>query len=99
MELFMPNITVRNIPDQLLNKLRILSVLEKRSLNSEILMILEKGLAKESKSVINLKKYLSNDTQIKMWENLCGKWKDSRSTAEIISDIIDSRSEGRSVDL
>lgn len=95
----MPNLTVRNIPDQLLNKLRTLSVLEKRSLNSQILMILEKGLAKESKSVTNLKNYLSNDTQIKLWQNLCGKWKDSRTTVEIISDIIDSRSEGRSVDL
>ena len=95
----MPNITVRNIPDQLLNKLRTLSVLEKRSLNSEILMILERGLAEESKSVTNLKNYLSNDTQIKLWQNLCGKWKDSRSTVEIISDIIDSRSEGRNVDL
>jgi plasmid stability protein len=95
----MPNITVRNIPDELLDKLRTLSVLEKRSLNSEILMILEKGLAKESKSVTNPKNYLSNDTQIKIWKNLCGKWKDSRSTAEIINDIIDSRSKGRSVDL
>jgi len=94
-----PNITVRNIPDQLLNKLRTLSVLEKRSLNSEILKILERGLAEESKSVTNLKNYLSNDTQIKLWQNLCGKWKDSRSSVEIISDIIDSRSEGRNVDL
>ncbi len=95
----MPNITVRNIPDEILNKLRMLSELEKRSLNSEILMIIEKGLAKESKSVINLKRILSNDTQIKLWKNLCGKWKDSRSTVEIINDIIDSRSEGRRVDL
>lgn len=95
----MPNITVRNIPDEILKKLRMLSELEKRSLNSEILMIIEKGLAKESKSVINLKRILSNDTQIKLWKNLCGKWKDSRSTVEIINDIIDSRSEGRRVDL
>lgn len=44
----MANITVRNIPDELLNKLRTLSILGKRSLNSEILMVLEKGLSKES---------------------------------------------------
>ena len=88
----MPNLTVRNIPDELLNKLRILSVLEKRSLNSEILMVLEKGLSKESDSVNYLKEHISKDTQIKLWQNLCGRWKDSRSTAEIISDIIGSRS-------
>ena len=95
----MPNITVRNIPDEILNKLRVLSELEKRSLNSEILMIIEKGLAKESKSTTDLNKFLSNDTQIKLWKNLCGKWKDSRTTAEIIEDIIESRSEGRHVNL
>ena len=95
----MPNITVRNIPDKILNKLRMLSELEKRSLNSEILMIIDKGLAEESKSVTDYKRLLSNETQIKLWENLCGKWKDSRSTAEIIEDIIESRSEGRNVDL
>lgn len=95
----MVNITVRNIPDELLNKIRILSIVERRSLNSEILMVLEKGLSKESDSVNYIKDHLSKDTQIKLWQNLCGRWKDSRSTAEIISDIIGSRSEGRSVDL
>ena len=95
----MANLTVRNIPDELLNKIRLLSIIEKRSVNSEILMVLEKGLSKESDSVKYVRNQLSNDTQIKLWQNLCGRWKDSRSTAEIISDIIGSRSEGRSVDL
>ncbi len=40
----MANLTVRNIPDELLNKIRLLSIIEKRSVNSEILMVLEKGL-------------------------------------------------------
>ena len=95
----MANLTVRNIPDELLNKIRLLSIIEKRSVNSEILMVLEKGLAKESDSVKYVRNQLSNDTQIKLWQNLCGRWKDSRSTAEIISDIIGSRSQGRRIDL
>jgi plasmid stability protein len=95
----MANLTVRNIPDELLNKIRLLSIIEKRSVNSEILMVLEKGLSKESDSVNYVRNQLSNDTQIKLWQNLCGRWEDSRSTAEIISDIIDNRSQGRSVDL
>ncbi len=95
----MANLTVRNIPDELLNKIRLLSIIEKRSVNSEILMVLEKGLSKESDSVNYVKNQLSNDTQIKLWQNLGGRWKDSRSTAEIISDIIGSRSQGRRVDL
>ena len=95
----MANLTVRNIPDELLNKIKLLSVLEKRSLNNEILIILEKGLSKESDSAKYVKNHISNDTQIKLWQNLCGRWKDSRSTVEIISDIIGSRSQGRRVDL
>ena len=95
----MANITVRNIPDELLNKIRLLSILEKRSVNSEILMVLGKGLSKESDSVKYVRHQLSNDTQIKLWKNICGRWKDSRSTAEIISDIIGSRSQGRRIDL
>jgi plasmid stability protein len=95
----MANLTVRNIPDELLNKIRLLSIIEKRSVNSEILMVLEKGLSKESDSVNYVRNQLSNDTQIKLWQNLCGRWKDSRSTAEIISDIIGSRSQGRRIDL
>jgi len=95
----MANLTVRNIPDESLNKIRLLSILEKRSLNSQLLMVLEKGLSNDSDSVNYVKNQLSNDTQIKLWQNLCGRWEDSRNTAEIISDIIDSRSQGRSVDL
>ncbi len=95
----MTNITVRNIPDDLLNKIRTSSILSKRSLNSEILMVLEKGLSKDANSANYLEGRISRDTQIKLWQNLCGRWKDSKSTAEIISDIIGSRSEGRRVDL
>ena len=95
----MKSITLRNIPDELLNRLRTLSIVEKRSLNNEILMILEKGLARESEYKTNCKNHLTIDTQIKIWQNLCGQWKDNRSTDEIIRDIIDSRTEGRSVDL
>jgi len=95
----MKSITVRNIPDELLDRLRTLSVIEKRSLNNEILIVLEKGLAKESEDKTNFKNHLSMETQIKIWQKLSGQWKDNRSTDEIIRDIIDSRSEGRSVDL
>ena len=95
----MKSITVRNIPDELLDRLRTLSVIEKRSLNNEILIVLEKGLAKESEYTTYSNNHLSMETQIKIWQNLSGQWEDNRSTNEIIRDIIDSRSEGRSVDL
>jgi len=40
----MKSITVRNIPDEVLEAVRILSAKERRSLNNEILVLLEKGL-------------------------------------------------------
>ncbi|MFZ2658298.1 MAG: hypothetical protein WAX69_25420 [Victivallales bacterium] len=40
----MKSITVRNIPDEILEAVRILSAKERRSLNNEILILLEKGL-------------------------------------------------------
>ena len=95
----MKSITVRNLPDEMLERLKMLSVLEKRSLNNEILIVLEKGLAKESEFKTNLRNHISTETQIKIWQDLSGQWKDNRSTDEIIRDIIDSRSEGRRVDL
>jgi len=95
----MANITVRNISDELLNKLRTLSILGKRSLNSEILMVLEKGLSRESIRAKYGADHPSKSTQIKLWQGLCGRWKDSRDTDDIIDDIVGSRTEGRKVDL
>ncbi len=93
----MTNITVKNIPDEIIEKIKILSEIEKRSINNEILVILEKGL---SKKIYTIKKIqLSKDTQIKIWENLCGKWEDKRSTKEIIDDIYSNRSLGREINL
>jgi plasmid stability protein len=95
----MANITVRNIPEELLNKLRTLSTLERRSLNNEILVILERGIARESNRNSRMTASQPKDAQLKVWENLCGRWKDKRQTDEIIKDVIGSRSMGRQVDL
>jgi plasmid stability protein len=95
----MANITVRNIPEELLNKLRTLSTLERRSLNNEILVILEKGIARESNRNSRMTASKPKDTQIKVWENLCGRWKDKKQTDEVIRNVIGSRSMGREVDL
>jgi hypothetical protein len=95
----MPNVTIRNVPEELLNKLRLLAAREKRSLNNEILLTLEKGVAKGVTFSNSGKPGISKDTQISIWKNLCGRWEDSRKTDEIIRDIMDSRTEGRQVEL
>lgn len=96
----MPSLTVRNIPDGLLDRIRILSIHERRSVNNEVLAILEKGLDYQIITELNkLPSLLSKSTQIDLWKDLCGKWADDRKTEEIIEDIYNARTEGRDVNL
>jgi len=87
------NLTIRNIPEYIISRIKTLSEIEKRSLNSEILIILEKGLLKEGSLTDN--RSVNNDTQIRIWSKLSGEWKDKRNTDEIIEDIYSNRSAGR----
>ena len=93
------NITVRNIPDDVIDKIKTLSIVDKRSLNNEILVILEKGLENSEDYTFNTEKSLNVNSQIKIWNKLCGKWEDKRSTKKIIADIIENRSLGREIKL
>jgi plasmid stability protein len=93
------NITVRNIPDEIIGKIKTLSVLERRSINNEILVILEEGLSNKLKHSPQDNRSISKSARLAAWENLCGAWKDDRSTKEIIDDIISHRTLGREVNL
>ena len=91
----MKSITVRNIPDEILEAVKLLSVKERRSLNNELIVIMENGLNSIHSSSSPLKTELKEDP----WKDIAGKWKDKRSTAEIIDDIYSSRTIGRDIKL
>ena len=96
----MPNITIRDIPADILDKIKILSQTERRSINNEILLIIENGLknyTRDSDTVKN--QVISKETQLAIWSNLSGKWEDTKETEAIISDIYKNRTEGRAVKL
>lgn len=93
----MKNLTIRNIPDEIMDKIKMFSIIDKRSINNQILILLEKSVNQELKDIEHLKKNLSLETQVSIWEDLCGKWEDNRSTEEIIQDILSKRSEGREI--
>lgn len=95
----MANITIRNIPDDVFSVIKKLSVLERRSINNELLIIIEKGTASLMENKINENKIISKVSQINLWRNLSGKWEDTRTSEEIINDIYDSRTLGREFDL
>jgi len=93
------NITIRNIPDDVIDKIKTISKMEKRSLNNEILLVLERGIEDEIKISFNIKRNISRDSQIEIWKKLSKQWKDDRTTEEIIDDIYNSRTLGREVEL
>ncbi|MCK5197052.1 MAG: hypothetical protein KAR21_01800 [Spirochaetales bacterium] len=96
----MANVTVRNIPEDIFSKIKTLSAMEKRSINNEILIVLESGLAFEVDSINKtIKESIPKELQIRIWEDLSGKWKDNRTTEQIKEDIISSRTLGRDIKL
>ncbi len=93
------NITIRNIPEEVINKIRTLSRVERRSLNSEILMVLEQGLEEKLGRMADVKAGMTKELQVNIWRNLASKWEDDRSSDEIIEDIYKHRTLGRDVEL
>jgi len=89
------NITIRNIPEDVMNKIRSLSEMEKRSLNSEIVLVLERGMQEEIKNRFKIKKHVSKTSQVNIWKKLLNAWQDDRSTEIIIEDIYQNRTLGR----
>lgn len=96
----MANITVRNIPEDIFSGIKQLSTLERRSINNEILVVLESGLAYETGNIHKTSKTtIPKDLQLNIWNNLSGKWEDERTTEQIKSDIMISRTLGRNINL
>ncbi len=93
------NITIRNIPDDVITKIKTLSEMEKRSLNSEILMVLERGIQEEIKNRFIIKNHISKSSQVNIWKKLSNSWQDDRTTEEIKEDIFQNRTLGREFEL
>jgi len=93
------NLIIRNIPDEVVNEIRTLSKVERRSLNSQILLVLENGLNHKTRYVTNHEHAVSKDLQVDIWRGLAGRWDDDRSSQEVIDDIYEHRTMGRDVGL
>lgn len=91
----MANITIRNIPDDVFAKIKKLSTIEKRSVNSEVLVIIERGTNTELEETMKRAKHIPTSIQINLWMSLTRTWEDRRSTEEILEDIYDARTTGR----
>lgn len=95
----MASLTVRNIPDDVMDKVRALAARERRSVNGQILVLLEAGLEVEADGWGEHPRPAGRGLQPALWEQLCGRWEDERSSEEIIADIRRHRTLGRTVEL
>lgn len=96
----MVNLTIRNIPEEILKRIRIFAAKERRSLNSELLIVIENGLAArisdETGGEASLHGHVvSSAGRKRMWDELCGTWKDDREFSTLRDTIFSSRDKGR----
>ncbi len=97
----MASMTIRDIPDEVLERLKVLSKRERRSLNKEFVVVVERGLrvSMGALSQGGSEHHLSSSGQADLWAALAGKWEDERTTCGIILDIRNARTMGREVAL
>jgi plasmid stability protein len=92
----MPSVTLKNIPPDLLDRLRKRAAGERRSLNQEVIHLLQQVLDAVEES--GLLKEIA-ERQVKAWRQIAGRWRSRESAAQEIRRIYSARTRGRDVEL
>ena len=90
----MASLTLKNVPEPMLTRLRARAQEERRSLNQEALYLLEEALRTEGTSA-----ELRAQAQVASWRALAGRWRSKRPVHEEIREIYAARTRGRTVHL
>lgn len=89
----MASITLKDVPEELLIRLRSAAAHERRSLNQQALVLIEGGLAaRETAEERALR-------QVQAWKDLAGAWESDRTFDEDVADLYAARTQGRNLDL
>jgi hypothetical protein len=92
------SLTLKNVPESLIELLRKAALAERRSDNQEALFLIEEGLRKRLGEPLPVSKpHVA--AQIEAWEQLAGRWSSEKTVAEEVKGILDARTPGRPVDL
>ena len=94
----MASLTIKNIPEGLLERLRAKAASDRRSLTKEVVHLLETVLAGESADADDRLR-AESESQVAAWRRLAGRWKSERTLEEETQDIYGTRTSGREVDL
>ena len=84
----MVNLTVRNIPETVLKHVRFYATGSRRSVNSELLVLLEEGLsARIRDGVADRPAEFPAGRREQLWGELCGSWDEDESVADNLETI------------
>jgi plasmid stability protein len=90
----MASLTLKNVPEPTLTRLRDRAREERRSLNQQALHLLEEALRMEGSPAESRMR-----AQVESWRALAGRWRSNRPVREEIAKIYAVRTKGRNVDL
>lgn len=89
----MSSITLKDVPEALLVRLRAAALRDRRSLNQQALLFIEGGLASSETAADRAVR------QVTLWRSLAGHWVSDVSNADEVASIYAARSAGRDIDL
>jgi plasmid stability protein len=89
----MSSITLKDVPEELLIRLRAAAAHERRSLNQEALVLIEGGLAARETAEARAQR------QVQAWQALAGSWVSDRAFDDEVADLYAARTAGRDIDL
>ena len=92
----MASLTLKNIPDPLLERLRERAESDRRSLTQELLFLLEEALQGAGGRA---RAETEAQAQADAWARLAGRWRSDRDKDAEIDEILGSRTRGREVKL
>lgn len=95
----MPSITIKDIPEDLLERLRRRAAHDKRSMNKEVVHLLDLALSGEMALADAAAMARRIDVQVQAWSRLAGRWESDLETGDEIEQIYAARTPGRRVDL
>lgn len=89
----MSSITLKDVPEELLVRLRAAAARERRSLNQQALVLIEGGLAARETAEERARR------QVDAWRALAGAWVSDRPFDDEVADLYAARTAGRDVAL
>jgi plasmid stability protein len=98
----MPSLTIKNLSGSLVERLRERAAADQRSLNRELIYLLERALAAPQADPAAARSTLVEseaETQVAAWSRLAGGWRSNEDPEVEIQRITDRRGRRRPVDL